>query len=176
MALEKLINESNRHYREHNRAVIHKKPTPVQIVNVDYPRRSKAKITEAYYRRPSTTDYNGVYRGRYVDFDVKETHERNAYPLKNVHAHQIEHLRAVSEHGGLAFLLVRLAHLDEVLLLPYEVLSGYLERAARGGRKSITFKELRASCLPVAEGIAPRLDYLSAVDRWLASKDEEGRP
>ena len=48
-------------------AVIHKKPTPVQIVNVHYPMRSKAVINEAYFRTPSTTDYNGIYNGHYLD-------------------------------------------------------------------------------------------------------------
>ena len=43
----------------HGLAVIHKKPTPIQIVRVDYPQRSRAKIVEAYFRQASTTDYSG---------------------------------------------------------------------------------------------------------------------
>ncbi|MFR1297399.1 MAG: Holliday junction resolvase RecU [Coprobacillus cateniformis] len=39
-----------------------KSQLPVQIVKVDYPRRESAKIVEAYYKTPSTTDYNGLYR------------------------------------------------------------------------------------------------------------------
>ena len=34
-------------------------------MKVDYPNRSHAKIVEAYYQTPSTTDYNGIYRGKY---------------------------------------------------------------------------------------------------------------
>ena len=60
MSLEEDLNESNIYYLEHNIAVIHKKPTPIQVVHVDYPLRSMAKITEAYYKTPSTTDYNGI--------------------------------------------------------------------------------------------------------------------
>ena len=62
MSLEEDISLSNEYYLIHNRAVIYKKPTPVQIVKVDYPRRESAKIVEAYYKTPSTTDYNGLYR------------------------------------------------------------------------------------------------------------------
>ena len=58
MNLEKDINTTNKYYLDMDRAVIHKKPTPVQIVKVDYPMRSAAKITEAYFKIPSTTDYN----------------------------------------------------------------------------------------------------------------------
>ena len=60
MTFEKMINESNQYYLSRGLAVIHKKPTPIQIVKVDYPRRSRAKIVEAYFRQASTTDYSGV--------------------------------------------------------------------------------------------------------------------
>ncbi|MDE7106338.1 MAG: Holliday junction resolvase RecU, partial [Anaeroplasmataceae bacterium] len=63
MDLEQAINESNTYYLNNDIAVIHKKPTPVQIVKVNYPSRNKAVITEAYYKTPSTTDYNGIYKG-----------------------------------------------------------------------------------------------------------------
>ena len=71
MTFEKMINESNQYYLSRGLAVIHKKPTPIQIVKVDYPRRSRAKIVEAYFRQASTTDYSGVYKGRYIDFEAK---------------------------------------------------------------------------------------------------------
>ena len=48
MTFEKMINATNDYYLTHGMAVIHKKPTPVQIVRVDYPQRSRAKIVEAY--------------------------------------------------------------------------------------------------------------------------------
>ena len=37
MDLEQMINDSNIYYLNNNIAVVHKKPTPVQIVKVDYP-------------------------------------------------------------------------------------------------------------------------------------------
>ena len=40
MELESEINRSNEYYLNHKIAVIHKKPTPIQIVKVDYPKRS----------------------------------------------------------------------------------------------------------------------------------------
>ena len=63
MDFEEAINQSNQYYLLNKQAVVHKKPTPVQIVKVDYPKRSAAVIKEAYFRQASTTDYNGVYQG-----------------------------------------------------------------------------------------------------------------
>ena len=81
MSLEEDINDSNAYYRACDRALIHKKPTPIQVVKVDYPARCAAKITEAYYKTPSTTDYNGVYRGKAIDFEAKETKSKTSFPF-----------------------------------------------------------------------------------------------
>ncbi|MFW5913999.1 MAG: Holliday junction resolvase RecU [Bacillota bacterium] len=169
MTLESLVNESNRFYLEQDRAVIHKKPTPVQVASVHYPKRSKAKITEAYYKSPSTTDYNGVYKGYYVDFDVKESQNRTSFPLKNIHPHQIEHLRRVDKHGGIAFLIIRLVSEATYWLIPYEGLIPYLKRA-KTGRKSMTIDEIKGESYEIPEGFRPRLDYLKALDKLIARK------
>lgn len=103
MSLEKDIERSNQFYMKHRRAVIHKKPTPVQVVHVDYPKRSQAVIKEAYFRTPSTTDYNGIYQGYHIDFEAKETKNKTSFPLQNIHEHQVRHMSHVSEQGGIVF-------------------------------------------------------------------------
>ena len=107
MSLENMVNDSNEYYLNSDIAVIYKKPIPIQVVKVDYPSRNKAVIKEAYYKTPSTTDYNGVYKGYYIDFDAKECSSLTSFTLKDVHLHQANHLLNIKRHGGIGFFLVR---------------------------------------------------------------------
>ena len=52
MNLEEDLNITNEYYLEKNIAVIHKKPTPIQVIKT-----SLNKITLAYFKEPSTTVY-----------------------------------------------------------------------------------------------------------------------
>lgn len=171
MTLESDIALSNQYYLDHNIAIIHKKPTPIQVVNVSYPARNKAKITEAYYKTPSTTDFNGVYKGKYIDFDAKETNSKTSMPLKNVHPHQISHLRAVEYHGGIAFLIVHFKYYNEYYLLPFHVLSTFWDtQHEKTGRKSIPYKTFKEKAYLIPFGYQPRLDYLKIIDQLLSQE------
>ncbi len=168
MTLESDIEATNQYYLINHIAVIHKKPTPVQVVNVSYPARNKAKITEAYYKTPSTTDFNGLYKGKYIDFDAKETNSKTSMPLKNIHSHQIEHLRNVDEHGGIAFLIVHFKQYNEYYVLPFNVLIEYWqEQHKEKGRKSIPYQTFKESAYLIQFAYQPRLDYLSVIEEYL---------
>lgn len=161
MSLEDDLNKSNEYYLETERALIHKKPIPVQIVKVDYPRRSAAKITEAYYKTPSTTDYNGIYRGKAIDFEAKETKSKTSFPLKNIHPHQIKHLERVLKHGGIGFVIIRFSSFDETYLVDASYM---IQCYQNGDTKSIPYAQIKANASIIRRGFAPRLRYLDNVD------------
>ena len=163
MLLEEMINETNTYYLNNNIAVIHKKPIPIQIVKVNYPSRCEAIITEAYYKTPSTTDYNGIYKGRYIDFEAKETNIATSFSLNNIHDHQVEHLKQIVKHGGIGFLIVYFKKLDEVYLLPYDILEGYWENR-HTERKSIPYEVFKEKAYLIKISYMPRLDYLKVLD------------
>ena len=163
MLLEEMINDTNQYYLNHGIAVIHKKPIPIQIVKVNYPSRCEAIITEAYYKTPSTTDYNGIYRGKYIDFEAKETNVATSFSLNNIHAHQVEHLKEIVRHGGIGFLIVYFKKHDEIYLLPYEVLEPYWE-ARHTERKSIPYEVFKEKAYLIKINYQPRLDYLKVLD------------
>ena len=170
MSLEEAINTTNKQYLASNVAVIHKKPTPIQVVKVDYPKRSAAKITEAYYRKSSTTDYNGVYKGHYLDFEAKETKNKKSFPLSNFHEHQIEHMRQTTEHGGICFTIVLFSTLNELYVLDAAfLLKWWDQQFLEGGRKSIPISAIQEEMRQIEYGFNPRIPYLSVVDEWLLS-------
>ena len=113
MTLENDINKTNEYYKEIEKAYIYKKPTPIKIVKVDYPSREKAIIKEAYFTIPSTTDYNGLYKGKYIDFEAKETISKTSFSLSNIHKHQIKHLDNIDKNGGISFIIVRFTTLNK---------------------------------------------------------------
>lgn len=173
MTLEKEIELSNDYYLSTGKAVIHKKPTPVQIVNVSYPKRSKAVIKEAYFRTPSTTDYNGIYNGRYIDFEAKETQSKTSFPLQNIHEHQVAHMKSCYEQNGIVFLLIRFKVLDEVYMLPYRSFEKFWQRHQNNIRKSITVEEIRKNGYHIPYQYQPRLNYLKAVDKLILDESED---
>ncbi|MFL9486633.1 Holliday junction resolvase RecU [Staphylococcus warneri] len=173
MSLEKDIEHSNAFYLKRGIAVIHKKPTPVQIVNVHYPKRSKAVINEAYFRTPSTTDYNGVYNGYYIDFEAKETKNKTSFPLKNIHDHQVDHMRNTYQQHGIVFLMIRFKSLDEVYLLPYSKFEFFWDRYQKDIKKSITVDEIRKNGYHIPYQYQPRLNYLKAVDKLILDESED---
>ena len=162
MTLEDDLNKINEYYLLEDIAVIYKKPTPIKIVDVSYPSRKDAIIKKAYFQIPSTTDYNGIYKGRYIDFEAKETTSCTSFPLANIHLHQIEHLKKVIKHNGIAFLIVRFTKLNKTFLLPAEKLITFLEKESR---KSIPIDFFETHGFIVLEKYNPRLDYLSIINK-----------
>ncbi|MDN7241078.1 Holliday junction resolvase RecU [Planococcus sp. N028] len=163
--LEDELNETNDYYLQLGLAVIHKKPVPVQIVKVEYPSRSAAVIREAYFRTPSTTDYNGVWNGKYVDFEAKETENKTSFPLKNIHEHQIHHMSQVVKQNGMAFLILRFSSLQRYFIMRFESLEIFWNRMLAGGRKSITLEEIEEASIEIAPSAFPPIDYLPVLHK-----------
>lgn len=164
MTLEEDLHESNLYYLHQQIAVVHKKPTPIQIVDVHYPKRSAAVIKEAYFKLASTTDFNGVYKGRYIDFEAKETKNKTSFPLQNFHEHQIKHMEQVLKQNGICFVILMFRVFNEVYLLPAEKLLYYWERKENGERKSMTKLEVEQDGYLIPLGFQPRIDYIKIID------------
>jgi recombination protein U len=160
--LEALINHTNEVYRARGWAVVHKRPTPVAIV-----RTRGTQIVSAYLEAKSTVDYEGVYRGRSLQFEAKSTRESSRFPLSNFHAHQIEHMRACLNQGAIVFAIVEFARDNERLYVPARLILDAWDRWKAGGKASIPREDLEAQCYEIRSGRGVAVDYLAVVDRLL---------
>ena len=158
MDLENDINLSNEYYRNKGIALIYKRPTPINIVKVDY--SHGARITDAYFEKQSTTDYNGVYKGKYIDFEAKNTKSKTSFPLSNIEPHQIEHLKMVIKQGGIAFFIIQFQAHNQVFLLDAQYVIDFYEN---GNRKSIPYDVFLQNGIEIKQGFSPRLYYMDAV-------------
>ena len=159
MSLEDDINQTNEYYLNNNIANIHKKPTAITIKKVDYAKNDM--ICEAYFKTPSTTDYNGVYKGYYIDFEAKETRSKTSFPLANIHKHQIEHLINIKNHGGIGFLIVKFTLLNKIYYLSINSLENYLKN---NNKRSIPLSYFEEHGIVIEEKYNPRINYLACVE------------
>ncbi len=157
MELEHLINDACKYYLEKNIAVIYKKPTPIGVVDVDY--KNGAIIKKAFFKEPSTLDYNGIYKGMYIEFDAKECKNKTSFPLSNIHEHQIKHIDNILRHGGIAFLIIEMN--DEYLLYKGEDLLDFIHN---NERKSIPYDILYSKSTVLNYNYMIGIDFIKGIE------------
>lgn len=164
MDLEYLINTSNQYYLEKDIAIIYKKPTPIGIKKTDY----QTKSIEGFFKEQSTLDYNGIYKGYYIEFDAKVTNNKTSFPLSNIHKHQLLHIEKIIKHKGICFLIISIN--EEIYLLSGEKLLEFIQNESR---KSIPYSYIQENGILINLNISPTLDYLKAVDILIKENDYE---
>lgn len=154
--LENLINITNEKYREQKLALVQKIPTPITPVSIN----ENGQITLAYFDSKSTVDYIGAVQGIPICFDAKECH-KSAFPLQNIHEHQIKFMEEFEKQDGIAFILIYFSDTDEYYYAPFNEIKKYWDRG-KTGRKSIKREEFTEGCyLKMKESIVPYLEGVS---------------
>ena len=160
MDLENDINNTNSYYLDNDIAIVYKKPTPIKVSKVNY-NKNHTIITEEFYEMPSTTDYNGIYKGKYIDFDAKEVKNSSSFALSNLHAHQLKHLKRVKEHGGISFLIVRFYKNNITYLIEIDEIIDYINSE---NRKSIPIDYFESKAHRIPDAYIPRVNYIKVID------------
>jgi len=160
MGLEDDINMTNQYYADKEIAFIYKKPTPIQATKIEYVNNRKI-IKEGYFKEPSTTDYNGLYDGKYIDFEAKETNLLTSFPLSNIHSHQIKHINNIINNRGIGFIIVRFTKLNKTYLLLGKDLIDYIDTC---DKKSIPIRYFEEKAYIIEDKYMPRVDYLEVVN------------
>ena len=158
MVLEELINEANKYYLDNDIALIFKKPTPIGIVNVQGEGSQKI-ITKAYFKEPSTLDYSGVYKGKYIEFDAKETKSKTSFPLANIKEKQLQHIKKVNNHEGIAFIIISIN--KNYYIITAKTLIKFLDEKKR---KSIPFEFIKKNGYEINSNGIIKMDYIKNLD------------
>ena len=169
MGLESDINLTNQYYADNKKAYIYKKPTPIQVTKIDY-KNNSVIIKEAFFKEPSTTDYNGLYKGMYIDFEAKETTNKTSFPLANIHKHQINHIRNIKDNGGIVFLIVRFVSLNKDFILMGKDFIDFIDN---NDRKSIPISYFEEKGYILDISYIPRIDYLKVIDRIIGGTNDK---
>ena len=104
-----------------------------------------------------------MYKGRYIDFEAKNTKNNSSFPIHNIYKHQIEHLKNVILHGGIAFFIIEFELKDEVYLLDAKYIIDFIDK---NERKSIPYEDIKKEGIIIERKFNPRLDYIAAVDKF----------
>ena len=166
--LEEMINLTNEKYRDEGLALVQKIPTPITPIEIDQKSRH---ITLAYFDQKSTVDYIGAVQGIPVCFDAKECHV-DAFPLQNVHEHQVKFMEDFEKQGGVAFFIIYFTHLDQYYYLPFRELFRFWKRMEAGGRKSFRREELDEHFYFERSGML-MVPYLKPLQRDLDEQDDD---
>ena len=161
MNLEGLINEANKHYLDNDIAIIYKKPTPIGVVNVSDENNNKI-ITKAYFKEPSTLDYVGLYKNRYIEFDAKETKSLTSFPLSNISPHQLSHMKRIINHGGITFLIININ--SNYYLLDATCIFSFIDK---NKRKSIPIKYIVENSFTIESYKDIKLNYIEALNKLI---------
>lgn len=166
MNLEAIITDANEYYINNDIAYIYKKPTPIGVVKVNY--SNDKKIEEAYFKEQSTLDFNGIYKGFYIEFDAKETKNKTSFPLSNIHQHQLNHIKNIYNHFGIVFLIISINN-------NYYVLMGkdIIDFIENNTRKSIPYEYIEKHGYRINYNYLRGLDYLKVIDIILESDESE---
>ena len=166
MNLESLINQANLYYKENDIALIYKKPTPIGIKHTNY----QNKTISGFFKDQSTLDYNGIYKGYYIDFDAKETNSKTSFPLSNIHPHQLEHIKGVIRHGGISFLIISIN--NEIYLFDGLDLISFITLS---DRKSIPYEYIKEKGIKIEIKVSPTLNYIKALDLLIERVKSNGK-
>lgn len=159
LSFESMINDSNEYYLKKNIALIYKRPTPIKIISMS---KDNSFISKAVFEKQSTTDYNGVYKGHYIDFEAKSTKSKTSFPINNIKDHQLVHLNNVINNNGIAFFLIYFSSIDEIYLVKAIDIINLIENK---NAKSIKLELIKKIGFPINKTTNILVDYLQNIEK-----------
>lgn len=156
MLLESKIKQINDEYEEKGIASFKKIPNNWSV------KRKGPHIVGASPIPSGLCDYIGTSHyvgGLTVTFDAKECKLKKQFNLSYIKWEQMEHMKEVERHGGIAFVLVWFTELDEYYCLPYSFIVPYWDASEREeGAQHIPIKDIQEKAHQLIE--TDYMDYI----------------
>ncbi len=161
MFLETIINRTLEHYEARNVAYISKRHLPIKVYAF------AGKRVQGWLDAKTQTDYYGVFKGKYLDFEAKQTNT-DSFPLSNVRPHQLAHMRKVSSYGAIAFFVVYFQKHDEFYLMRLADFLKYVND--HPDRKSIPHGHFKSNAIRLELLFPGVLDLQDNLERIIAGE------
>ena len=85
------------------------------------------------------------------------------FPFANIYKHQIDHLKKVIDHGGIAFVILAFTHRNEVYFIDASIM---IDAYYHSNRKSIKYETIKEKGHLIKQSFNPRLCYLDIIDEF----------
>ncbi|QJR44027.1 Holliday junction resolvase RecU [Mycoplasma miroungirhinis] len=157
MLLESIINKTNEKYYINKIAFCHKKELNIKfkkIVN----KNEKLEAKDANIFSKSTVDYYGVYKGKFIAFEAKET-DSKTFSLNNIKKHQHNYLLDVTKFGGIGFYIIFFKHFDSFLFINCLEMDKIFKN-----KKSLSFEEAIKISKKINLIFPGILDYVNCIN------------
>ena len=112
MKFESLIQNKCEELKKNGVALINKVPTEIKMI------RNGARIVNAFAVEQSKfVDFVGIYKGKAIAIEAKETKNKTSFPFGNIKDTQIQFLNKWTELGGLGYYIIRFEENKKVFLV-----------------------------------------------------------
>lgn len=138
LKFEEEIQKRCDYLRKEGIALISKVPTDWKVLRKYSPIKKRTEIYSAF---PTSTsrfiDFVGIFKGKAIGIEAKETLNKTSFPFNNIKDTQIEFLKEWVELGGLGYYMVRFKTNEKVFLVPSKVMHECMDTI---GRKSAPYQ------------------------------------
>lgn len=112
LKFESMIEDQCKEYHSSEVALIHKVPTEMKLI-----RGGMGKIVSAFPVQDSKfTDFIGIYKGKAIAIEAKETKNKTSFPLSNISQYQLDFMKLWTGLGGIGYFLIRFSELSKIFL------------------------------------------------------------
>lgn len=154
MYLEELINKTIDYYSSNKIAFFEKRFLPIKILNINNEGYVEGKLLKKSY-----VDYCGVFQGKYISFEAKQTNN-DFFLLSQIKDHQIKHINEINNFGGISFVIVHFYNDSRTFLVLYKI----LEKWISSHKNKIELKIFEKQAIEIEITFPGILDFLKKIE------------